>query len=77
MSPVTHRLTDRIRRVPAVRRVGTPTIIVSGQLHVDPAERRAYLETCEAVVQLGRRTEGCLDFAISSDLVDPGRVNVV
>jgi quinol monooxygenase YgiN len=51
-------------------------VIVAGHLVVDPADRAAYLESCREVVELARRTEGCLDFAISADLVDPGRVNI-
>jgi quinol monooxygenase YgiN len=51
-------------------------VIVAGHLVVDPAEREAYLEGCREVVELARRTEGCLDFSITADLVDPGRVNV-
>lgn len=52
-------------------------VIVAGHLLVDPDERAAYLEDCRAVVELARRTEGCLDFALSADLVDAGRVNVL
>ena len=51
-------------------------VIVAGQLVVDPEQRDGYLATCHAVVEQARRTEGCLDFAISADLVDPTRINV-
>ncbi len=51
-------------------------IIVAGPLHVDPAERAAYLEGCAAVVTQARGFPGCLDFALSPDLLDPGRINV-
>ena len=51
-------------------------VIVAGHLIVDPAGRTAYLDGCREVVEAARATEGCLDFAISADLVDPGRVNV-
>ena len=51
-------------------------VIVAGHLVVDPDERAAYLDGCRAVVEAARATEGCLDFAISADGVDPGRVNV-
>ena len=37
------------------------TIIVSGTLHVDPAERDAFLAA-----------PGCLDFSLSPDLLDDG-----
>jgi quinol monooxygenase YgiN len=51
-------------------------IIVAGALIVDPDGRGAYLEGCTAVVEAARQAPGCLDFALSADLVDPGRINV-
>lgn len=52
-------------------------VIVAGHLVVDPDEREAYLESCREVVEQARRTEGCLDFAISADVVDPTRINIL
>jgi quinol monooxygenase YgiN len=52
-------------------------VIVAGHLVVDPAERHAYLAGCVEVVQAARVADGCLDFAISADLVDDGRINVL
>ena len=51
-------------------------IIVAGHLEVDPAAREPYLRDCEQVVRLARDAAGCLDFALSADLLSPGRVNV-
>ncbi len=51
-------------------------IIVAGSLFVGAAERGAYLEGCSAVVRAAREAEGCLDYALSADLLDPTRVNV-
>lgn len=51
-------------------------VIVAGELLVDPARREAYLAGCVAVVEQARRTPGCLDFSITADLLDPGRINV-
>ena len=51
-------------------------VIVSGHLLVAPEERARYLETCVDVVLAARSAEGCLDFAVSADLVDPARINV-
>lgn len=51
-------------------------IIVAGALVVDPDGRDAYLEGCVSVVEAARRAEGCLDFALSPDLLEPGRINV-
>jgi quinol monooxygenase YgiN len=51
-------------------------VIVAGYLVVEPSERDGYLVGCKAVVQEARRTPGCLDFAISADLLDPSRIDV-
>ncbi|MDA2890302.1 antibiotic biosynthesis monooxygenase [Mycolicibacterium sp. BiH015] len=51
-------------------------VIVSGHLMVDPRLRGAYLDGCVAVVEQARRAAGCLDFAISADVIDAGRINV-
>lgn len=51
-------------------------IIVAGALTVDPEERGAYLEGCVKVVSAAREARGCLDFALSPDLLEPGRINV-
>ena len=51
-------------------------LIIAGHLLVDPAERDAYVAECRQVVELARAAEGCLDFAITADVLDPGRVDV-
>lgn len=51
-------------------------VIVAGHLIVDPTQRQSYLADCASVVQQARRAAGCLDFAITADLVDPGRINI-
>ena len=51
-------------------------IIVAGHLIVRPDERQSYLDGCVSVVEQARATPGCLDFAISPDLADSGRINV-
>lgn len=52
------------------------TVVVAGHLMVHPDARDDYLAGCREVVRLARATAGCLDFAISADVVDLGRVNV-
>jgi quinol monooxygenase YgiN len=52
-----------------------PTIIVTGHLLV--ADRDAYLADCREVVALARAAEGCVDFAVSPDLLDDRRVNIL
>ncbi len=51
-------------------------IIVAGHLTVEPSHRDSYLAGCADVVEQARAAAGCLDFAISADLIDPGRINV-
>ena len=51
-------------------------VIVAGHITVDPEQREAYLAGCTSVVEKARRADGCLDFAITADLLDPGRVNL-
>ncbi len=52
-------------------------IIVTGHLIVRADARDAYLAGCRADVEAGRAADGCLDFALSPDLLDPRRINVV
>lgn len=53
-----------------------PSVVVAGWLRVEPAARDAYVAACRPVVELARRTDGCLAFALSADCVDPGLVLV-
>ncbi|MGY6501231.1 MAG: putative quinol monooxygenase [Acidimicrobiales bacterium] len=49
-------------------------LIIAGHLRVDPADRDAYVAACSDVVIAARSAPGCLDFAITADTLDPGRV---
>lgn len=51
-------------------------VIVAGHLVVDAEQRESYLAGCVRVVEEARRASGCLDFAITADLVDAGRINI-
>lgn len=51
-------------------------VIVAGHLTVDPPQRETYMASCVSVIEQARRAPGCLDFSISVDLVDPGRINI-
>ena len=51
-------------------------VIVAGHIIVAPQQRESYLAGCVSVVEQARSAAGCLDFAITADLVDPGRINV-
>jgi quinol monooxygenase YgiN len=51
-------------------------VIVAGHLVVDPRQRDDYLSGCLEVVHQARRAAGCLDFALSADPLEPGRINI-
>ena len=51
-------------------------LIVAGHLTVDASVRDRYVADCAEAVAAARTAEGCLDFAVSADSVDPRRVNV-
>jgi quinol monooxygenase YgiN len=51
-------------------------LIVAGHIVVDAEQRESYLATCISVVEQARAAPGCLDFAISGDLVHSGRINI-
>ncbi len=51
-------------------------VIVAGHLIVDPRQRDSYLDGCRDVVGQARGTPGCLDFAVTADLLDPRRVDI-
>ncbi|NHA66615.1 putative quinol monooxygenase [Phycicoccus flavus] len=52
-------------------------IIVCGHLEVDPDRRADYLERSADVVRQGRADDGCLEFSMSADLLEPGRIVVL
>jgi quinol monooxygenase YgiN len=51
-------------------------MIVAGHIVVEPEQRESYLVGCKGVVEQARSAPGCLDFAITADLVDPGRIDI-
>jgi quinol monooxygenase YgiN len=51
-------------------------IIVAGHLVVHAGDRDRYVADCALAVTAARRAAGCLDFAVSADVVDERRVNV-
>jgi quinol monooxygenase YgiN len=54
-----------------------PMVIVAGHVTVEPQQRESYLAGCMSVVETARGAAGCLDFAITADLIDAGRVNIL
>lgn len=51
-------------------------LIIAGHLVVEPNERDAYVVECVPVVEAARRAPGCLEFSITADSVDPGRIRI-
>jgi quinol monooxygenase YgiN len=51
-------------------------VIVAGHIVVDPQQRESYLADCVSVVKQARLAPGCLDFTITADLVDVGRIDI-
>jgi quinol monooxygenase YgiN len=51
-------------------------LIIAGHLTVQQDDRDLYVADCAAAVLAARNADGCLDFAVSADAVDPARVNV-
>ncbi len=51
-------------------------VIVAGHITVEPQQRESYLAGCVTVVEQARSAAGCLDFAITADLIDPGRIDI-
>jgi quinol monooxygenase YgiN len=51
-------------------------IVVAGALYVDQHVRTEFLMGCRAIVEQARTAEGCLDYALSADVLDPSRINV-
>ncbi|CAM3241120.1 putative quinol monooxygenase [Prescottella defluvii] len=52
-------------------------IIVAGHLRVRPGDRESYLGACRQVVADARAADGCLDFALGPDLLEPDRINIL
>lgn len=51
-------------------------IIVAGSVRVEPAKREAARATMEKTITASRAEDGCIDYAYSVDVLDPGLVRV-
>jgi quinol monooxygenase YgiN len=51
-------------------------LIIAGHLIVAASDRDRYVADCAPAVTAARSADGCLDFALSADVLDPRRVNV-
>lgn len=50
------------------------SVIVQGVFEVEPAERARFLETRLDVIRASRHEEGCLEYVLAADPLEPGRV---
>jgi quinol monooxygenase YgiN len=51
-------------------------LIVSRHLLLKLGTREQFLACCAPSIRMARRAPGCLDFAVSSDTIDPDRANI-
>lgn len=51
-------------------------LIIAGHLVVESADRDAYVAECAPIVEAARAADGCLDFSITADSVDPARISI-
>lgn len=51
-------------------------VIVAGWYTVQPAKRDAVVESFKDMIQRARSAPGCLDFSITTDPIEPGRINM-
>ena len=51
-------------------------VILAGHITVEPQQCESYLADCVSIVERTRGVAGCLDVAISADLIDPVRINI-
>ncbi|PWE52035.1 antibiotic biosynthesis monooxygenase [Metarhizobium album] len=51
-------------------------IIIAGYTRTDAEKRDGAVEGFKSMVERARTYDGCLDFSISADAVDPTRVNL-
>ncbi|HEY9010161.1 MAG TPA: antibiotic biosynthesis monooxygenase [Devosia sp.] len=52
-------------------------IIVCGRFLAHAGRRQELLDLSRLAVVAARNTEGCIDFAVSPDLIDADRVNIL
>lgn len=51
-------------------------IIVSGKIYIRSGQRDLFLQSSLQAMAEARQTQGCLDFVVSPDPIEPHRVNV-
>ena len=51
-------------------------LIIAGHIRVGAEERDGYVAECEEVVRAARAADGCLDFSITADTLEPDRIDI-
>jgi quinol monooxygenase YgiN len=51
-------------------------VIIAGKMYVAPEDRDKFVESHRDVIQAARKADGCIDVAVSADLIEPNRVNM-
>jgi len=51
-------------------------LIIAGSIVVAADQRDAYVAECVSVVEAARSSDGCLEFSITADSVEPDRIRV-
>jgi len=52
-------------------------LVIAGTIPFDPAQREAFHAACVTLQEATRAEEGCLLYAFSADLEDPGMVHII
>jgi quinol monooxygenase YgiN len=51
-------------------------LIVAGEIEIDPAKREEAIAAAREMMAATRREPGCISYAFSADLADPGRFRI-
>ncbi len=51
-------------------------LIVAGEIEIDPARREEAIAAAREMMDATRREAGCVAYAFSADLADPGRFRI-
>lgn len=51
-------------------------LIVAGEIEIDPARREEAIAAAREMMEATRREAGCVAYAFSADLADPGRFRI-
>ncbi len=52
-------------------------LIITGKLYVAPEDRDKFVDGHIEIMKRAREHDGCIDLAISADMIEDGRVNMI